>query len=145
MARLVMRGDDHAANPPYRRLAYLVGFARDLNKAQRDELTDRLRGVGGYFRSMTRHESISRLKYPTMDYLRNMHLSESDMILRIRSVRKFDYDDDTLHRWWMQVIFEIPAEIPFAHELLMKILQENMKIKKIYWGNLLLVYIYTKN
>ena len=26
----------------------------------------------------------------------------------------------------------------------MKMLQENMKIKKIYWGNLLLVYIYTK-
>ena len=51
----------------------------------------------------------------------------------------------TLHQWRTQVKFEIPAEIPFAHELLMKMLQENMKIKKIYWGNLLLVYIYTKN
>ena len=32
-----------------------------------------------------------------------------------------------------------------AHELLMKMLQENAKIKIIYRGNLLLVYIYTKN
>ena len=51
----------------------------------------------------------------------------------------------TLRQWRTQVRFEIPAEIPFAHELLMKMLQENVKIKKIYWGNLLLVYIYTKN
>ena len=50
----------------------------------------------------------------------------------------------TLRQWRTQVRFEIPAEIPFAHELLMKMLQENMKIKKIYWGNLLLVYIYTE-
>ena len=44
---------------------------------------------------------------------------------------------DTLHQWRTQVRFEIPAEIPFAHELSMKMIQENMKIKKIYWGNLL--------
>ena len=52
---------------------------------------------------------------------------------------------NTLHQWRTQVRIKIPAKIPFAHELLMKMLQENMKIKKIYWGNLLLVYIYTKN
>ena len=56
-----------------------------------------------------------------------------------------DGEEVTVHQWRTQVRFEIPAEIPFAHELLMKMLQENMKIKKIYWGNLLLVYIYTKN
>ena len=49
----------------------------------------------------------------------------------------------TLRQWRTQVRFEIPVEMPFALalELLMKMLQENLKIKKIYWGNLLLVYI----
>ena len=51
----------------------------------------------------------------------------------------------TLRQWRTQVRFEIPAKIRFAHELVMKMLQENVKIKKIYWGNLLLVCIYTKN
>ena len=32
-----------------------------------------------------------------------------------------------------------------AHEVMMQMLQENTKIKKIYRGTLLLVYIYTKN
>ena len=64
--------------------------------------------------------------------------------LESRIERAF-FRQPTLHQWRTQVRFEIPAEIPFAHELLMKMLQENVKIKKIYWGNLLLVYIYTKN
>ena len=59
--------------------------------------------------------------------------------------RLWEYRATTLRQWRTQVRFEIPAEIPFAHELVMKMLQENVKIKKIYWGNLLLVYIYTKN
>ena len=33
-----------------------------------------------------------------------------------------------------QVWFEFPAEIPIVHEFLMNMLQENVKIKKIYWG-----------
>ena len=44
-----------------------------------------------------------------------------------------------------QVWFELPEEIPPALELLMKMLPENAKIKKIYRGTLLLVYIYSKN
>ena len=44
-----------------------------------------------------------------------------------------------------QVWFELLAEIPVAHELFMKMLPENAKIKKIYRGTLLLVYINTKN
>ena len=44
-----------------------------------------------------------------------------------------------------QVWFELPSEIPLAHGHLMKMLSENLIIKKIYWGNLLLAYLYTKN
>ena len=40
----------------------------------------------------------------------------------------------TLRQWRTQGRIEIPAEIPFAHELLMKMLQENVKIKKYTRG-----------
>ena len=39
-------------------------------------------------------------------------------------------EHDTLRQWGTQVTLEIPAEIPFAHELSMKIFQENAQIKK---------------
>ena len=44
-----------------------------------------------------------------------------------------------------QVWFELLSEIPVAHELFMKMLPENVQIKKIYRGSLLLVYINTEN
>ena len=43
-----------------------------------------------------------------------------------------------------QVWFELQAKIPVAHEVMMHMLQENAKIKKIYRGTLTSVYIYTK-
>ena len=43
-----------------------------------------------------------------------------------------------------QVWFELQAKIPVAHEVMMQMLQENAKIKKIYRGTLTSVYIYTK-
>ena len=51
----------------------------------------------------------------------------------------------TLHQKRKCIKFEFPKKIPIGHELISKMLPENPKIKKIYRGNLLSVYIYTKN
>ena len=50
----------------------------------------------------------------------------------------------TLHQKRKWIKFEFPKKIPIGYELISKMLPENPKIKKIYRGNLLSVYIYTK-
>ena len=50
----------------------------------------------------------------------------------------------TLHQKRKWIKFEFPKKIPIGHELISKMLPENPKIKKIYRGKLLSVYIYTK-
>ena len=42
------------------------------------------------------------------------------------------------------LLYAISTKIPLGHEHISKMLPENPKIKKIYRGNLLSVYIYTK-
>ena len=51
----------------------------------------------------------------------------------------------TLHQKRTRVWFEFPEEIPLGYEIMMQMLLENAKIKIIYRGTLILVYIYTKN